>query len=272
MLQFQVDLEQYYGPLDLLLHIVRREEIELSSIPLARVIDQYFDYLQVLVELQIDDVADFLDIASLLIEMKSKEAIPDAAEPDQDTEQSPVQELSDDLVERLIQYKRIRDASSILEEQSRCWQLRYSRLSHDLPTRHVESGSQPIQSIEVWDLVSAFGRILRERQSKAPQQVLYDDTPIHIHMQRIHQLVCENQRVELTSLFEPKMHKSTLVALFLATLELTRHYGLTTQQDEPCRPLYLTAGPEFVRNLEVHEVDNLSSQQAARSNLPTALR
>jgi segregation and condensation protein A len=271
MIQFQVDIEQYFGPLDLLLHIVRREEIELSRLPLAKVIDQYFDYLEVLVELEIDDVAEFLEIASLLIELKSKQAIPETPAESGGDDQ-PVAEISDDLVERLIQYKRIRDASSILEEQSRCWQLRYSRLSNDLPARRIDSGSQPIQQIEVWDLVSAFSRILRERHVKAPQQVLYDDTPIHVHMQRIHKLVCESERVELTSLFTTDMHKSSLVALFLATLELTRHYGLSTEQTEPCRPLYLVAGPNFERVLQVHEIDNLSNKQSAGSNLPTLLR
>jgi segregation and condensation protein A len=272
MPQFQVDLDQYCGPLDLLLHIVRREELDIAAISLAKVIDQYFSFLEVLVELEIDDVADFLEIASLLIEMKAKQAVP-APEPNSTAlVEQPVQELTDDLVERLFQYKRIRDVSSILDEQSRSWQLRYSRLSNDLPSRRTDSVSQSIQPIEVWDLVSAFGRILRARQPAPTQHVQYDDTPIHVHMQRIHDLVNQLGRVELTTLFEPQMHKSTLVALFLATLELTRHYGLSTEQTEPCRPLYLVAGQNFVRTLNVHEIDNLTFEKAANSNLPISLR
>jgi segregation and condensation protein A len=268
---FQVDLEQYCGPLDLLLHIVRREELDLAAIPLTKVIDQYFSFLEVLVELEIDDVADFVEIASVLIEMKSKQAVP-SAEVDSESTEEPVQEITDDLVHRLIEYKRIRDVSSILDEQSRSWQLRYSRLASDLPTRRPETSSQAIQPIEVWDLVSAFGRILKARQPVPAQHVQYDDTPIHIHMQRIHELVNQNGRIELTTLFQPKMHKSALVAIFLATLELTRHYGLSTEQSEPCRPLYLVAGENFVRELNVHQIDNLSFEKAAKSNLPTGLR
>ncbi len=268
---FQVNVEQYFGPLDLLLHIVRREELDLATLPLAKIVGQFLEYLDVLVELQIDDVGDFLEVASVLIEMKSKQAVPTADEV-VDSSEPPVQEISDDLVERLIQYKRIRDASSLLDEQSRRWQLRYNRLSTDLPAKPVDSGNQQIEPIEVWDLVSAFGRILRERNATPSQQVVYDDTPIHVHMQRIHKLVCEQQQVELTSLFQPQMHKSTLVALFLATLELTRHYGLSTEQSEPCRPLYLVAGEKFVRELNVHEIDNLTFEQSLKSNLPTTLR
>ena len=265
---FQVQIQQYFGPLDLLLHIVRRDELDIVQLPLAKIIDQYLQYLEVLVELQIDDVGDFVEVASLLMEMKSKQVIPSVSV-ESETNDSVVAEISDDLVERLIQYKRIRDASSILDEQSRQWQLRYSRLSADLPARPVDSGNQAIEPIEVWDLVSAFARILREQNAVPPAQVLYDDTPIHVHMQRIHHLVCQQGKVELTSLFEPGMHKSSLVALFLATLELTRHYGLATEQPEPCRPLYLVAGKGFVKELNVHSIDNLTFEKSLKSNLPT---
>ncbi|MCA9127207.1 MAG: segregation/condensation protein A [Planctomycetales bacterium] len=268
---FVVEIEQYSGPIELLLHIVRRDELLLSDISLSRIIDQYLDYLEVLTELQIDDVADFIEIATVLVEMKSKESIPTVE--DADSEESLMgDESSGDLVHRLLEYKRIRDAACILDELGQRWQMRYSRLSTDLPPRRIDAGQQPIEPIEVWDLVSAFGRILRERQPPPSANVVYDDTPIHVHMERIHHLVCEHQKVELTSLFEAGMHKSALVAMFLATLELTRHHGLSTQQRSACEPLYLVAGKDFVRELDVHKIDNLSFEQVAKSNLPVAPR
>ncbi|GIW96795.1 MAG: segregation/condensation protein A [Pirellulaceae bacterium] len=270
---FLIDTELYSGPLDLLLHIVRREELSLADLSLATIVDQYLSYLEVLVELQIDDVAEFIEIASLLVEMKSKQAIPSHAE-SADEDQAVIQtmESSDELVYRLMQYKRIRDAASILEDQGTHWQLRYSRLANSLPPRKTEYADQPIQPVEIWDLVSAFGRILRQQQPPPTDSIAYDTTPIHVYMQRIHRLVCDSSRVELTSLFEPGMHKSSLVALFLATLELTRHYGLATEQASPQEPLYLVPGPQFQRELEVVEVENLSFEQVAHSNLPTAPR
>ncbi|MBX3422359.1 MAG: segregation/condensation protein A [Pirellulaceae bacterium] len=250
-MSFQVDIDLFSGPLDLLLHIVRREELDLARLPLAAIIDQYLDYLEVLVELEIDDVADFLDVASLLIELKSKQAVPTSELPSEGSDRSPVDELGEDLVERLVQYKQIRDAASVLDDQSRRWQLRYSRLADDLPVPRLQSDQQPIEPIEIWDLVSAFGRILRERQAPKSAEVIYDDTPIYTYMQRIHGLIRQNQQVELTSLFEGGMHKSALVALFLATLELTRHYGVSTRQAEPSMPLYLTAGPNFQPDVQL---------------------
>lgn len=73
MAKFQVDLHQHFGPLDLLLHIVPREELVLSDLPLAKITNQYLEYLEVLVELSIDDVADFIEIASILVEMKAEQ-------------------------------------------------------------------------------------------------------------------------------------------------------------------------------------------------------
>jgi segregation and condensation protein A len=249
-MNFQVDIDQYCGPLDLLLHIVRREEIDLLEIPLAKIVDQYCDYVEVLVELEIDDVGDFLEIASLLMEWKSKRVIPNqegisAGEP----LESPVEESRADLVQRLIEYQKIRDAGAQLEERGRRWQLRYSRLSSDLPTRRLGTDEQSIESIEIWDLVSAFGRILRDRQPPEVAEVLYDDTPIQQVMHQIHTILKEQRRVELSSLFSPGMHKSGLIGMFMATLELTRYHGVTTEQETPCQPLYLVASQSFQETL-----------------------
>ena len=269
---FRVNLSKYYGPLDLLLHIVRREELQLSEISIAQITNQYFEYLEVLVELAIDDVADFIEVASLLIEMKSKQAVPTQAPEEVDEAESSDHEMSADLVERLMEYKRIRDAATLLDEQSEQWQLRYSRLANDLPPRRSDAGQQPIEGIQVWDLVSAFGRIMREQKPQAKSTMVYDDTPIHVYMERIHGLVRQEKQIELTTLFQPGMHKSALVAMFLATLELTRHYGLSTAQVDTAHPLYLVAGEHFKEDLDVHQIDNLSFDQVAQSNLPVAPR
>lgn len=268
---FQVQLAEYSGPMELLLYLVRREELPLGDFSLAKLTEQYLQYLDVLTELALDDVADFLEIASVLIEIKSKEVLPQTPA-DAEDDAVAIEEPSDQLVARLMDYKRIRDAASMLDEQGARWQLRYRRMADDLPARRMEMGDQPIESLEVWDLVSAFGRILRERQPPPQSSVIYDDTPIHTYMERIHSQVNQLGRVELTSLFEVGMHKSTLVAMFLATLELTRHYGLTTEQREPGLSLYLVAGEGFVQKLDVARIDNLSFDQVAASNLPITPR
>lgn len=268
---FQVELDLYSGPLELLLYLVRREELPLCSLSLGKMTEQYLNYIEMLGELDLDGVAEFLEVASMLIEMKAKQALPSTETAVVDDEKA-IDDPADQLVTRLLEYKRIRDAASILEEQGRKWQLRYARLADDLPVRGHAPDEQPIQDLEVWDLVSAFGRILRERTPPPTENVVYDETPIHVHMERIHSIVNRQRRIELTSLFEPRMHKSTLVGLFLATLELTRHYGLSTEQSDACEPLYLVAGEGFSQEIDVHKIDNLSVEQISRSNLPVMPR
>ena len=140
---FSVDTDIYSGPLELLLHLVRREELPLAEISLHALTEQYLTYLEVLSELDLDDVAEFLEVASILIELKAKQAVPTAEVAPADDEQA-IDDPSDQLVQRLIEYKRIRDAASLLDENSRRWQLRYTRLANDLPARRLDPGTQPI--------------------------------------------------------------------------------------------------------------------------------
>ena len=105
-------------------------------------------------------------------------------------------------------------------------------MSDDLPTRRIDLGDQPIADLEIWDLVSAFGRIMREAGGPPATEVIYDDTPIYIYMQRIHTRLHDVERLHLMDLVEGGIHKSSLIGWFLATLELTRHHGAAVEQDE----------------------------------------
>ena len=175
MIDFRVDLNVFRGPLDLLLYLVRKHEVEITDIPIATITDQYLEYLAVIEQLDVNAVGDFLAMASLLIEIKSQQVLPRSDEVEEELE-DPRQEL----VRRLLEYKKYRDAASILEERSRSWQQHYPRLSTDLPRHERDLAGEPIQEVELWDLVSAFGRIMRETEAARPSSIVYDDTPIHV--------------------------------------------------------------------------------------------
>ncbi len=155
-MDFRVDLNIFRGPLDLLLYLVRKHEVEIVEIPIAAITDQYLAYLEVLRELDVDAVGDFLALASTLIEIKSQQVLPRFDEVEETLE-----DPREELVRRLLEYKRFRDAATILEERSRQWQQHYPRLVGDLPVRERNLAEEPIQEVELWDLVSAFSRILR---------------------------------------------------------------------------------------------------------------
>ena len=128
-MDFRVDLDVFRGPLDLLLYLVRKHEVEITEIPIAPITDQYLEYLDVLQELDCNAVGDFLALASTLIEIKSQQILPRG-----DEVEDQIDDPREELVHRLLEYKQYRDAASILEERSRRWQQHYGRLADDLPS------------------------------------------------------------------------------------------------------------------------------------------
>jgi segregation and condensation protein A len=250
-MDFRVDLSVFRGPLDLLLYLVRKHEVEIVDIPIATITDQYLQYLSVLEQLDVSAVGDFLAVASLLIEIKSQQVLPRSDE---------VQEAWDDprqeLVQRLLEYKKYRDAASMLEERSRLWQQRYPRLESDLPERERNLAEQPIHEVELWDLVSAFGRIIRDTEAAKPSNIVYDDTPIHVFMTRIQARLMERGQLAFSELFEPGMHRSTLVGIFLAVLELVRDHRVRVNQNELFGEVWLLPDRECCEPLDLARVDN----------------
>ena len=238
-MDFRVDLNIYRGPLDLLLYLVRKHELEITNIPVSLITQQFLDHLQVLEQLDVNEVGDFLEMASTLMEIKSRLVLP-AAEDNAEAIDDPREEL----VHRLLEYKRFRDAASMLEERGRQWQRHYPRLSDDLPPRKVDPAQQPIREVELWDLVSALGRTIKENAQQSTN-IVYDDTPVSTYMQRLHGRLLQEDRVAFSELFTPGMHKSAMIGVFLAILELVRHYNAVTQQEEGHGEIWISRGEHF---------------------------
>ncbi len=228
----------FRGPLDLLLYLVRKHELDVTDIPIAPITDQFLDYMAVLEQIDVNAVGDFLEMASTLIEIKLRMVLPG----DEEVEEELI-DPRQELVRRLLAYKQYRDAASMLEERGREWRQRYPRLANDLPAQARAPEQQPIQEVELWDLVSAFGRVLKEKFSaKGPEHIRYDDTPIHVYMRRIDGRLRQAGRTAFTTLFDEAVHKSTLVGMFLAVLELVRHQHARAAQPALFDEIWLEPG------------------------------
>ncbi len=249
-MDFRVDLGMFRGPLDLLLYLVRKHEVDICDIPIAEVTDQYLEYLSVLEKLDVNAVGDFLALASTLIEIKSQQVLPRSDEVD-----DVIEDPRHELVQRLLEYKQFRDAATTLEERSREWQQHFARLTSDLPRREQDPADQPIEEVELWDLVSAFGRIMRETEAAKPSSIVYDDTPIHVYMGQIHARLLEQGQLAFSSLFEPGMHRSTTIGLFLAVLELVRHSHVKLTQNELFGEIWLLPNMQCAEPLNLSNVD-----------------
>lgn len=257
-MDFRVDLNSYRGPLDLLLYLVRRREVEVMEIPIASIAQQYITHLEALDALDANTVGEFLEIVSTLAEIKSRLVLPRVVE-----EEEPIEDPHNQLVEQLLEYKKYKDAASMLEERSRQWQMRYARVADDLPPRRVDPGDQPIHEVELWDLVNAFGRIMRESEATQPSSFVYDETPIQAYMQRIHERLQGRDRVSFSELFELGTHKSALIGIFLAVLELVRHHRVRTEQGDGHGEIWILPDSQFSSGPDWPNVDEYSVQQGS---------
>ncbi|MHB8969542.1 MAG: segregation and condensation protein A [Pirellulaceae bacterium] len=267
-MNFHVDLDTYRGPLDLLLYLVRKHEVEIMDLPIALIAQQYLEYLDVLEAMDVDAVGDFLEMASTLVEIKSRSVLPH----NEEEADEPLEDPRHQLVEQLLEYKKYKDAASMLEERSRQWQKRYARLADDLPPQRIDPRDQPIHEIELWDLVSAFGRVMRDSRASQPSNIVYDDTPIHTHMRRIHERLVAQGRVAFSEMFESGMHKSALIGVFLAILELVRHHSVRTEQPDEHGEIWIMPGSQFDPQLNVSEVDEYGSRPSDEAELPSQPR
>lgn len=250
-MNFRVDLEIFRGPLDLLLYLVRKHEVEITDIPIAPITEQFLEYLAVLKELDINAVGEFLDMASTLIEIKSRMVLPRGGEVEE-----ALPDPRQELVRQLLEYKQFKDAASMLDERGRGWQDRFPRMADDLPPRERDLADEAIHEVELWDLVSAFSRVVRDNQVTRPASIVYDDTPIHVYMTRIHGLLNQHGRLNFSELFQPGMHKSQMVGIFLAVLELVRHHRVKAEQNDLFSEIWIFAGQQTDQPLDLSQIDN----------------
>ena len=248
-MNFRIDLDNLFrGPLDLLLYLVRKHELDIIDIPISRITGQFLDYLAVIEQIDVNAVGEFIAMASILIEIKSQQVLPQIEEEIEEEIEDPRNEL----VQQLLEYKKYRDAATVLDEQSRRWQQRFPRLSNDLPPRKRDLAEEPIREVELWDLVSAFGRILRENEAEPGERIVFDGTPVQVHMRKVYDRLQRERRIPFRHLFQIGMHRSTLVGIFLASMELVRHHHALCEQDDRFGEIVITADPNG-RPLEIDD-------------------
>lgn len=229
--QYRVELDIYSGPLDLLLYLVRRNEISITELPLAQITTRFLEFLEILQFLDLDDVGDFVVLASTLIEIKSREALPQT-EVEEETEVEGGDLPKSELITRLLQYKRYKEAAAALEDRAAEWQQRFPRLSDERPQLGRDHAADPIREVELWDLVSALSRVLQKKVVEQTSAIRYDETPIATYAEVISTRVRTEGRVAFSQLFEGTNERSRIIGIFLAILELLRHHGFHAEQPD----------------------------------------
>ncbi len=221
MTDYRVNLEIFAGPLDLLLYLVRKEEVDIYDIPIAKITEQYLRYIEILKGLNIDLAGDFLVMAATLMEIKSAMLLPKV---------TPAQLADDDitdpraeLIRQLLEYKRFKDAANLLNAAADEHGQRFAR--SDAVIEQLMPHAEPqldIEQVSIWDLLEAFDAICRATGAGRDISHIKDDTPIDLYqIEILHRLQTEGP-MTFERIFESKTDRAVMVGLFLALLELIR--------------------------------------------------
>jgi segregation and condensation protein A len=252
---YRVELDIYNGPLDLLLYLIKRDELDIYDIPIARITETYMEHLKLLKDLHTEGALDinvageFLVMAATLMEIKSQMLLPRQPEAESADGTSAAAELSDpryELVQRLLEYKRFKDAAASLEHQGEQHQQRFPRWPARIGADADEPPPVDLEEIQVWDLLAAFSKLMKEVGGRGPRyhEVTYDDTPIDLHAADIEDRLKREGKLTLRQLVVGRKSRSEMIGVFLALLELIRQKKILVEQPEAAGDLDITPAPE----------------------------
>ena len=238
MADYRVNLDIFAGPLDLLLYLVRKEEVDIYDIPLAKITDQYLRYLEMLKQLDVDLAGDFLVMAATLMEIKSAMLLP-KAEPEQ-MAQDDSGDPRAELIRQLLEYKKFKDAANLLDAAAERQQERFARptslISQLVPQAEPEVD---MDQVSIWDLLEAFDAVCKATGTQAYTGHIHDDTPIDLYqIEVLHRLQTEGP-LTFERIFDAKPNRLMMVGLFLAMLELIRDKLIWAEQPENSSQIYV---------------------------------
>lgn len=239
MSEYRVNLDIFAGPLDLLLYLVRKEEVDIYDIPIAKVTRQYVEYVEMLKMFDLELAGDFLVMAATLMEIKSAMLLP--APEVQEGEEGEAADPRSELVRQLLEYKRFKDAANMLQEAGQERQLRFTRSDYILEKiKPTEEPELDLDQVSIWTLLEAFDSIMKSVGNLGDSyKHIHDDTPIDLYqIELLHRLQTEGP-MPLQKVFQERQNRLVMIGLFLAMLELIRNKLIWAEQPDADGPIYL---------------------------------
>ncbi|MBI5726040.1 MAG: segregation/condensation protein A [Planctomycetes bacterium] len=239
--EYRVNLDIYNGPLDLLLFLIRREEVDIYDIPIARITEQYCQYVQVLKQLDPNLAGDFLVLAATLIEVKTRMLLP-APPPEEGGESGLQIDPRAELVRQLLEYKAFKDAAGELAAAADEHSMRFPRRPPEIESSRKE---YDLEDVQIWDLFEAFNRVLQSIGATLRQhEVIYDDTPIELHAADILDRLGRDGPLTFRGIFEGRTSRSEIVGLFIAMLEMIRQKKIFAAQESNFGEILIRINPD----------------------------
>lgn len=238
-MDYQVKLEVFEGPLDLLLHLIKKNEVDIYDIPIAVITQQYLSYLDLMQTLNLDVAGEYLVMAATLIHIKSRQLLPpeETAEPEGEEMEDPREEL----VRRLLEYKKFKEAAEELRRREVLWQDVFARQAP------WEGDGEPLsygQEATVFDLLSALQDILDRVREIPGVPLSLEEITITEKINMILSCLAETETLAFEDLFAASTTRMEIIVTFLALLELVKQRLLRLWQPAPSGPIRIYRGVE----------------------------
>lgn len=227
---WRVHLPVFEGPLDLLLHLIKLNRVEITDIPVATICDQFHAYLQLMEELNLDVAGEYIYEAALLIHLKSKMLLPRPAKAEGEPEEDPRQEL----VQRLLEYRRLKEVAQSFAELDRVRMGIWTRKPQPLPQAPEEEGTIDLGEVSLFDLMGALKTALvrYEKEHPPPLQLTLEAFSVRGQFDRLLAILDAGRPFDLVDDLRTRSCRAEAIAAFLAVLELARLNLVRVHQTE----------------------------------------
>lgn len=234
--QYRVQLPVFEGPLDLLLHLIEREELDIARVSLALVTDQYLAYLGALEEMQVEDLTDFVVVAARLLLIKSQALLPRPPAPVPQAQE----DAGDELLRQLLAYKRYKEAAEELWERHFQGKRSYVRVA---PRPTLEPGIEHLEAVPLEALLAAARRALRTRPPASPVNGVIPTISVTIDAQisRIIQQLAHKAQVSFSTLLTMAYSRQEVIVTLIAVLELIKRERIQVEQERMFGEIVITA-------------------------------
>jgi len=239
-MSYKVKLEVFEGPLDLLLYLIKKEELDIYDIPVAKITDQYLEYLELMQLLDLNIAGEFLVMAATLMHIKSKMLLPpEQLEGEEKEEEDPRSEL----VRRLLEYKKFKEAAAELHQMESHQKHFFARVGITVPETKTPAQDEYFEA-SLFDLITAFTKVLKDIPKEAFLQVVKDEFTVSEKIHGILHFFVDRQSTLFTDLFRKARNKVEVITIFLALLELIRLKEVVVVQSAPFAEI------EIIKNAE----------------------
>ena len=214
----RIHLALFEGPLDFLLYLIRRDKIDIYDIPIAPITRDYMEYLDLMQELNLDVAGEFMVMAATLIHIKSKMLVP--VEPTEAEGEEDYVDPREELVRRLLELQRYKDAAGVLHQQAQIRAAQWTRPDTVLPT-FDDSGEEMLEA-GLYDLIAAFKELLDRRKSLLAHEIETEGPSVAERMVELLAMIVAGESLDFLELFASLETKGQMITTFLALLELVR--------------------------------------------------